>query len=118
LGSWASSGGNFDIPWRASTARTVRSLMPSASAIRTPEKRSSRSAQIASPTSAGVRPGIEWAIEDRSSSSRSPARHRANHSPARRSLMPAAAAAATSDQPCSSTRSHIKRLDAGHVLAF
>jgi hypothetical protein len=32
--------------------------------------------------------------------------------------MPAASAAATSDHPSSSTRRHINRLDAGHVLAF
>ena len=92
-------------PIRASTAETVESGIPNTIAISAPVIRKRRSAAIACTRSSAVRCGTDRGTEERSSSPACPsARYRRTHLPHVRSLTPAAAAAAVSDHPLSTTR--------------
>jgi hypothetical protein len=81
--------------------------------------RNRRSALIASTRAGGGLCGIRPGAEERSSRPRSPSsRKRRSQRYALRSPMPAATAAATSDQPCSRTRRTNSRRLFGQVLAL
>jgi len=81
-------------------------------------KRNSRNEQIASSRAAVVLEGTRDGADERSASSRSPSRQRLTQIEQRRSLTPAASAAAASDHPSEHTRRAINTRLAGHVLAF
>jgi hypothetical protein len=89
-------------PTRLRTAETVDRAMASASAIWAAVIRRRRRRTISVTRSAGVLCGIRCGAEERSSSPGSPsARQRFSQRRALRSLIPAAAAASSSDQPAS-----------------
>jgi hypothetical protein len=105
----------FPSPMRRNHKDTVESGIASTSEISAAVMRSRRSASIISTRRGDKRAGLRRGRQQRSSSSRSPARYRATHFEAVPTLQPAASAAHCSVHASSSTRRHNRRRLLGQV---